>query len=219
MSMIRKEKLKKNCYSYVNTEWKYCKSPTKINELYMQNKLRLYKSLIVLHSFIFAFYIENLWCTGLFFWRFFPSLWILFNSIHFNSLDFLFHFICFPEIFFFFSFLILGSLTFVSLCHIRFDLSNDLALYQNNHSYNNSRKQTASTLPFVYTFSSFITSSWLFFTFSLLQQHFFSVYVVVIGYYRRCCHFDLKKIYTECVHSAHSAPCIVYKDCLFGEFS
>lgn len=126
----------------------------------MQNKLRLYKSLIVLHSFIFAFCIENLWCTGLFYFDdSFPRLG--FGSIQFTSIAWIFFFISFAflEFSFFLSSSFLGSLAFVSLCHIRFDLSDDLALYQNNHSNNNSRKQTASTLPFVYTFSSFITSS------------------------------------------------------------
>lgn len=109
----------------------------------MQSKLRLYKSLIVLHSFIFAFCIENKWCTGLL--DSFPRFG--FCSIQFTSIVWIFFiFICFPGIFLIFFFFIspfwVYWLLYRCVIYDSISVSDDLALYQNNHSNNNNSTQT-----------------------------------------------------------------------------
>lgn len=150
---------------------------------------------------------QNLWCTGLL--HSLPRFGCY--SIRFTSIVFwiCFHLLSWDFRFFLYLFWVPWHL-YRCVIYVRFDLSDDLVLYQNNHSNNSSTKQTASTLPFVYTFISFITSSSLFFTFSLLQQIlFFStlsllatiVFVVIL----------IWKRFTQSVctvHTVHRATCI-----------
>lgn len=112
--------------------------------------------MIVLHSFIFCILYQKLmvhWSSS-----FFLLLFWFCYSIQFDSIVWIFFFSFAFLRFSFFLSPILGSLAFVTLCHIRFDLSDDLALYQNNYSNNNYSTQT-NCIYFAVSFTLLVLSS------------------------------------------------------------